>query len=732
MTTAAGGATQGAEQNMRDKALSLAALGFRVFPLHPLGKTPLQNNFPSIATSDEAAVRELWTDPLGDPLNYNIGIATGKGVVAVDYDTKNGKPGLAERDKFDGLGMPESIRMRTPSGGEHLILRTEPNLIIGSSIEKIAPGVDTRGRNSYIVAPGSIVETPEGNKAYEFITQKPVEQADFVPPFFLELLLQHSRYNDSPSDTMPLVDLDMPSAVKRAADYLTNQAPQAIEGHHGDHTTFTVAAKLQNFGLSEDFAYDLMLSLWNEQKASPPWSAEELKRKVANAFKYARDRGGSLSPEADFEAVEIDESQAQHLVNAMPADPDWPKPHLVKPFEAEDLPPRDFIFPNRFAKRTVSALVAPSGAGKTQLLVEAAVALSTFTPILGETLTPTKRRKVWLWNQEDDRTELDRRLLATLLHFGLDFEDISNNLFFDSGVDKPLLLAGKSKTGTLKPTIHVNRIIERIKQHNIDVFIADPLVEFHQGEENDNVQMAHVAGILRRIAVEADCAVIIGHHDRKPENASSTGHIGNQNAMRGASSLQGVTRAIATLYVMSKEDAKAHKIAEDQRHRYLRLDDAKNNLGFAGGKPQWFERTGQPLRFDCDSSEEVGVLRPVDLTSSRVEKIGDEERSVAKELRREADDAAYALVARALKRLYAQDNGFEAGRPARWSQVIDVLSSDEFADEAAGRSKRSWYRWMNDQRADTRNVLGGALKVRRRPGGTVLVQFKAGDDDFLA
>jgi|GEM_PF-6367639 len=679
---------------MRDKALELARLGYPVFRLERGGKLPIDKDFPKLATTDETSIYNTWTDALGKPENFNIGIATGKGFIAVDYDAKKGKTGLQSRDNFDAKGMPESVRTTTAGGGEHLILRIEDNLVIGSSVEKIAPGVDTRGRNSYIVAPGSVIIDENGNeKSYDWKVKKPLKDADESPDWFMAKLLQHSRYSDSPTHTQPLVEYDRPEAIARATSWLTTHAPHAIEGEGGDHTTFAVAAKLREDGISEDFALHLMLEHWNEQKAVPPWQPDELKRKVANAFKYGQEAPGANSAAADFDVVEIDETAAG-IANKITSNPDWPTPTLITPFDPRDIPQREFLFSEGlFARKTVTALVAPSGAGKTQWLIQAAVSLASNTTIAG--LTPERNRsRTWLWNQEDDKDELDRRLSAAMLHNSIEWQDIDDRLFFNSGVNQRLTLVGKDKSGHLRTTKHVDTLIKRLKEKQIDCFIVDPLVEFHEAEENDNVQMAYVAGVLRRIAVESNTAVVIGHHDRKPDNASSKGHQGNQNAMRGASSLQGVTRAILTLYTMSEDDAKANGVSKEQRHRFVRLDGAKNNLGLAGGDAHWFERRGQPLTFDSGKSQEIGVLSPVEM-------IG---RAVINE-RSAADCVAKAIRLR----------GTRPGAWVRWSDLLTFLTDKAHWQVDELRSARAWDVWLSDQPA---GILAGetdCVEIQKDP-----------------
>ncbi len=98
--------------------------------------------------------------------------------------------------------------------------------------------------------------------------------------------------------------LDTPAAIARATDWLARHAPEAIENAAGDQTTFRVAATVADMGISEPVCLDLM-DAWNEVKAHPPWSPEELEVKVANAYAYRRDPIG-VNSTAEFEPVEIE------------------------------------------------------------------------------------------------------------------------------------------------------------------------------------------------------------------------------------------------------------------------------------------------------------------------------------------------------------------------------------------------------------------------------------------
>jgi hypothetical protein len=136
-------------------ALNAAKRGWHVFPIVPRRKNPLVADNLAAATTDEAQVREWWTKwP-----NANIGVNCGKsGLVVLDVDTKNGKQGgnslanLLEGDIESPL--LDTLNAHSWSGGRHYFYKGE----CGSSQGALAPGLDIRGVNGYVVIAPSFVE----------------------------------------------------------------------------------------------------------------------------------------------------------------------------------------------------------------------------------------------------------------------------------------------------------------------------------------------------------------------------------------------------------------------------------------------------------------------------------------------------------------------------------------------------------------------------------------------
>ena len=115
-------------------------MGFKTLPIKPGTKEPATAHGVKDATDDDAATDAYYaTHP-----KHGIGIA-GDGFVIFDFDVKDGIDG---RDQLLGWNLPDTLCQTTPSGGYHMIYRTDVE--IRPSVNQ-ALAVDVRGWHSYIV-----------------------------------------------------------------------------------------------------------------------------------------------------------------------------------------------------------------------------------------------------------------------------------------------------------------------------------------------------------------------------------------------------------------------------------------------------------------------------------------------------------------------------------------------------------------------------------------------------
>ena len=108
--------------------------------------------------------------------------------------------------------------------------------------------------------------------------------------------------------------------------------------------------------------------------------------------------------------------------------------HLITPtaFEWCDpatLPTRQFIYGRHVLRKYLTSLLAPGAVGKSSLTVVEALAIVTGRPLLG--VMPNERCNVWLWNGEDPHEELQRKVLAAMLHYKIPPEEVKGRLFLE-------------------------------------------------------------------------------------------------------------------------------------------------------------------------------------------------------------------------------------------------------------------------------------------------------------
>lgn len=372
----------------------------------------------------------------------------------------------------------------------------------------------------------------------------------------------------------PLVELDTPEAVDRAVAWLTQEAPDAIQGDGGDLTTFKVAARLKEIGLSAPTALDLMLTHWNDRQ-SPPWDPEDLAVKVENGFAYSASAWGGQSAAADFDSVEIDRPAGSEL-----------RAGLVRPEDFDLLPPREWLYGRKFPRKYVSFVASPGGVGKTAWTIAVALACASGRRLLHD--APHHPMRVWLFNLEDDIHELRRRLLAAIRLFELPMS-VLDNIRLNSGRDRGLkVMRMRDEQFVTLPDADLLR--EELLTHRIELLIVDPYLRSHGVPENSNEAQDAVIGLYTRIADATSAHISLVHHTKKGAVA------GEQDSMRGGSAQGGSARTVLTLSPMSPDDAQAMGIDEGRRRAYVRIDDAKRNMAPAPDKAEWLKLVSFNLR----------------------------------------------------------------------------------------------------------------------------------------
>lgn len=355
---------------------------------------------------------------------------------------------------------------------------------------------------------------------------------------------------------------------------------------------------------------------WKHYQRSPPTSigAGTLFHLAGRAFQPEPEQESPPAwldeapiPDAeDWGSIDADAHASQETERPADDVPGFPATEIGLD-EWNDIPPRERVYGHFLYRKFISALGAPGGAGKTAYATAIAFAVATCRNLLGEKVHESGA--VWLYNLEDPRVELIRRVKAAGLAHHVAYHEISGRLFLDSGRDRPLIIARKMRDGALLAWPQVPALIAEIKRRGVRLLVVDPFVRSHAVEENHNDEIDFVAALWASVADKADCAVLLVHHFNKG------GVAGQAASFRGATALIDASRAAVTLTTMAGEEAERLGVAEKDRWQYVRVDNAKLNLAPPPDSAVWLHLEGVNLdnatkTHEADSVQSVTRWEP--------------------------------------------------------------------------------------------------------------------------
>lgn len=615
-------------------ATHYVALGLKVFPCRSRAeeaidphtgevttldeKTPLTSNGFKNSTRFQHIVNRWWSDwP-----DAAIGIPTGEaaGFFVLDIDNKpggaNGFEWLDEMEAEHGP-LPETARVSSPNGGLHIYFK----YVAGTRNRgTLGAGADIRSEGGYVLAAGSVMSD---GRAYRWS-----DPCDGIPPianapqWLLDLVVR--KQAPATSTTAPTTQTNsayVNAAVDRELADLSstgmgnrNNALNDCAFNLGTFVGAGVLTESEARALLQDVArgwgrdwarcaktIENGLEAGQRSPREIP-SAEhdndntrlvDVTRMIENGLRKAKVRAGAeenrprelVPPETDGANPE-----------SAPPNPDTIAPDkpaiLATAFKWTDprkLPRREFAFGTHYIRKYVSVTVAPGGLGKTANSIVEALAMVSGKPLAGT--KPAERLNCWLFNSEDPRDELQRRIMAACIRYKLTPQDLDGHLFLDTGREQELVIAVEDKrSGVRIVQPVVEAVVEQIQQHKIDVMIVDPFVSTHAVNENDNGAIDKVAKLWAQIADKTNCAIDIVHHLRKLADREAT-----VEDARGAVALIGAARSVRILNRMSASQAKDANLTEADRFGYFSINHGKSNLTPLSSRMDWRYLEGVPL-----------------------------------------------------------------------------------------------------------------------------------------
>ena len=465
---------------------------FHVFPLQQNSKLPVPGvSWKTLTTNDPAQV-ELYL-AMYPGCNWAVDCEK-SGLNVVDVDCKNGVDGaqswvdLCRANNHAADSFPTLV-FQTPNGGYHLIYKG----LGGSSVSKLGPGLDTRSKGGYIVAPGSTLPTG----AYTLMVDDPITDA---PPFTL---------TDAAADRVLA-----PIQGEPMTDEQHDELEEALS--HIESEEYGVWYQI-GMSIHSEYPGPDGLALFDEWSAQCPgkyqeglceqkWGSfshgddPEADITLATLYHHAYEGGYAGTPAADIDWGDIPEGDTYAEQESVVSDKVYEglQEILVSVWDevvAED-DPLDEIIPGMFETGDKVCIIGASKAKKTFFALNMAMSISAGKPFLGHVLE--KPRKVLYVQMEVQKKHFKRRIKMVAPGMGIDRDKSAR---FDV-----LNLRGKQWTWAA-----IHRIIV---EGGYEMVIFDPVYKLHNGQENAVEDMALLLAEFDRVS-NLGTAVAYIHHDAK-------------------------------------------------------------------------------------------------------------------------------------------------------------------------------------------------------------------------
>lgn len=191
-------------------------------------------------------------------------------------------------------------------------------------------------------------------------------------------------------------------------------------------------------------------------------------------------------------------------------------------FEGAAKPSRRFLVPSLIPDRNVTILSGDGGTGKSLLAMQLSVAMTTGITWLG---LEVEQGPVLYLSAEDDEDECHIRLKDICEGDGL---DLPRDLHIAVMAGEDCLLAVEDvKNGQMRRTPLYGRLDTTIATLRPRLVVLDNVADIFGGNENVKGLVRQFIGMIRRLAILHECAVVMLAHPSMSGMSSGSGSSGN-------------------------------------------------------------------------------------------------------------------------------------------------------------------------------------------------------------
>jgi len=255
-------------------------------------------------------------------------------------------------------------------------------------------------------------------------------------------------------------------------------------------------------------------------------------------------------------------------------------------WDGKPVPEREWYIDDLIPMRQVTILYGDGGTGKSLLALQVSAAGAMGVTTLE--MAPRPGRAFYL-GAEDEAEEFHRRLIDITNGHGRTLANLSDfRLVPLAGLDA--LLSVPDRNGTMTPTPLWKATADYAREFRPQIMVMDTVADLFGGDEIKRGQARQFVGMLKGLAIEIDCAVILLAHPSVQGMQSGTGSSGSTGWSNSARSRLYLTRpdskdADSDLRILKTMKSNYGTIGAELKMKWHRgafvLDDGKPAPGSA-------------------------------------------------------------------------------------------------------------------------------------------------------
>jgi RecA-family ATPase len=251
---------------------------------------------------------------------------------------------------------------------------------------------------------------------------------------------------------------------------------------------------------------------------------------VIDQLQQLADAVGMDADDAQSIFTSAKDAPSDHRVNEDEADaPGRTPPHRLTFLEpaqwaGKPVPQQRWLVRNRIPRPAVTILSGDGAVGKTTIVLQLAVATPRGTDWLGAMVD--EPGPAIFYSAEEPQDEIHRHLARIVDHQGISFADLAG-LHVLCRPNDDAVFGAPNRAGQVLPTPLFEEFTRAAGELRPALIAIEAAADVFAGNENDRAQARQFIGLLRRLALKADAAVLLLAHPSLSGMATGTGTSGS-------------------------------------------------------------------------------------------------------------------------------------------------------------------------------------------------------------